>query len=265
MNRPSAKFVRRGLWAAVLVALLASFGANIVLYRQTIGTYTELQRVRLDPTHGKEFEPANAELPPVPAGQKRVVLFGDSRISMWDPPPRVAGFQIVNRGVGGETSDEILLRLDRDVIALKPDVVVVEMGINDLKTIGVFPDREREIINSFQRNADLVLERLRGRKIDVVLLTVFPPAKVPLARRMLWSDATRTAVADFNRRALALDRPGVTVVDCDPVLADGSRLRSEYVLDTLHLNPSGYAALNRLVEPVLAGLSHDRATTEPTK
>ena len=54
-------------------------------------------------------------------------------------------------------------------------------------------------------------------------------------------------------------------VVASPALADGTRLRSEYVLDTLHLNPAGYAALNRLVEPVLAGLlrSHDRSSTQP--
>lgn len=267
MPFPRGKLLQRTLLAVVLAALLGSVAANVLLYRRGMETYAELQRVRLDPTHGKELEPANEALEPAPAGQKRIVLFGDSRISMWDPPPQVQGCQVVNRGVGGETSDQILLRLDRDVLALKPDIVVLEMGINDLKTIGVFPDREREIINSFGRNADLILERLRSRKIDVVLLTVFQPAKVPLARRMLWSDATREAVADFNRRALGMHLPGVTVVDCDGAMAAGSRVRSEYALDTLHLNPAGYAALNRLVEPVLVKLSRERAqgTTEPTK
>lgn len=267
MPLPRGKLLRRTVLGLVLAALLGSVAANVVLYRRAIDTYSELQRVRLDPTHAKEFGPANAALDPAPAGQKRIVLFGDSRISMWDPPPRVQGCQIVNRGVGGETTDQILLRLDRDVLALKPDIVVLEMGINDLKTIGVFPEAEREIINTFWRNADLIIERLRSRKIDVVLLTVFQPAKVPLARRMLWSDATRAAVADFNRRALGMHLPGVTVVDCDRALAEGSRVRSEYALDTLHLNPAGYAALNRLVEPVLAKLSRERAqgTTEPTK
>jgi lysophospholipase L1-like esterase len=261
MTCPSAKSLRRGLAAIVLVALLASLAGNVILYRQAVETYRELQTVRMDPTYAKEFEPANAELPPVAAGQKRVVLFGDSRIAMWNPPPQVAGVQFVNRGVGGETTDEILLRLDRDVIALKPDVVVLEMGINDLKTLGLFPGKEQEIINSFQRNADLVLERLRSQKIEVVLLTVFPPGQVPLARRMLWSDATRDAVANFNRRALGLHLPDVTVVDCDAALADGNRLRREYALDTLHLSPAGYVVLNRRVEPVIAGLSHHPPAT----
>lgn len=261
MTRPSAKSLRRGLAAFVLAALVASLAANVVLYRQAIETYTEFQTVRLDPMYGKVFEPANAELPPLPAGQKRVVLFGDSRIAMWSPTPQVAGVQIVNRGVGGETTDEILLRLDRDVIALKADIVVLEMGINDLKTLGLFPGKEQEIVNSFVRNADLVLERLRSQNIAVVLLTVFPPGQVPLARRMLWSDATRQAVANFNRRALGLHLKGVTVVDCDPALADGNRLRREYSLDTLHLSPAGYIELNRLVEPVIAGLSNHPPAT----
>jgi lysophospholipase L1-like esterase len=227
-----------------------------------VESYTEMQRVRLDPSHEKFFGPANAQLTAPAEGQKRVVLFGDSRIGMWDPPLDLPGFQVINRGVGGETTEQILNRLDRDVIAIRPDVVVIEMGINDLKTIGVFPDRRQEIINSCQRNADLIVERLRRQKIEVILLTIFPPGPVPLTRRMLWSDQTRTAVAEFNRRALGQRLSGLTVLDCDPALADGSRLRSEYVLDTLHLNGAGYAALNRVVGPAVAGLWGDSAAKQ---
>lgn len=240
---------------------MASLAGNVFVYQHAVETYRELQTLRLDPTHEKFLGPANAQLVAPAAGLRRVVLFGDSRIAMWDPL-QVSGFQIVNRGVGGETTAQILNRLDRDVIALKPDVVVIEMGINDLKTIGVFPDRRQEIINSCQRNADLIVERLRRQKIEVILLTIFPPGPVPLSRRMLWSDQTRTAVAEFNRRALGLRLSGLTVLDCDPALADGSRLRSEYVLDTLHLNGAGYAALNRVVGPALARLSGDSAAKQ---
>jgi lysophospholipase L1-like esterase len=101
----------------------------------------------------------------------------------------------------------------------------------------------------------LILERLRRQGIEVILLTIFPPGRVALARRPVWSDKTLDAASAFNRRMLGMNRPGVTVVDCDTVLSDGNRMRPEYALDTLHVNPAGYAALDRLIEPVLARVS----------
>lgn len=243
--------LRRLLLGGLLLALAASGVANCLLYRQAVRTYTELQEVRLDPTDAKRFSATNAALPaPLPA-QSRVVLFGDSRIAMWKPLPDVPEIQFVNRGVAGETTDQLLVRVERDVVSLSPDLVVIEMGINDLKTIGLFPDRAPEIVNSCNRNIDQMLALLRERKIEAALLTVFPPDGVPLERRSTWSDKTRDAVAEINGHLRALRLPGVTIVDCDPALNDHGRMNDKYALDTLHLNEAGYAALDAAVGPVL--------------
>jgi lysophospholipase L1-like esterase len=251
INWMGKKFFRRGILLLLVLALGASVAANFVLYRQAMQSYVELQQLRLDPDDAKRFEASNRQLPSPAAGQKRVVLFGDSRIAMWRPLPNVAGCQIINRGVGSETTDQLLRRVERDVIGLHPDAVVIEMGINDLKNIGLFPASEQEIVNSCNRNTDLMLDGLRRNGTSVIVLTIFPVGPVPLTRRSIWSDKTLDAVGEYNRRMKGLALPGVIVVDCDPALSIGGRMNPKYALDTLHMTDAGYAALNSQLEPIL--------------
>lgn len=248
--------------AALLFA--ASIVGNFLLYRQAMDSYVELQQLRLDPNDAKQFEKANARLPALRPGQKRIVLFGDSRIAMWQPLPDLPGVQIINRGAGSETTDQLLRRIDRDVIGLHPDAVIIEMGINDLKDIGLFPERGREIVNSCNANTDLMLERLRQANVPTVLLTIFPVGNVPLMRRPIWSDDTLSEVQKVNGRWKQFQLPGVTVVDCDPIFSVGGRMNHAYANSTLHLNDAGYKVLDALVEPIIHRLVFPRQKNDRT-
>jgi lysophospholipase L1-like esterase len=244
------KFAARGVIALLVIGLAASLAANYVIYQRGMQSYVELQQVRLDPNDAF-LEQANKDLPPPAPGQKRLILFGDSRIAMWQPLPNCPGYQIVNRGVGSETTGQLLQRIDRDVIALHPDAVLIEMGINDLKNLGLFPQRQQQIINSCNRNTDLILERLRSRNIPVILLTIFPVGQVPLARRSIWSNKTIDAVNAWNQRMKQSSSRELIVVDCDPTFVSNGRMKDGFAPDMLHLNESGYGALNQVVEPVI--------------
>jgi lysophospholipase L1-like esterase len=240
----------------IAIAALACVPAVlcVVLYRYTVRRYRDEQRVRMDPTGSTRFVPRNAELAPDSGDEIRIVLFGDSRISMWFPALEVQGAQIVNQGWSGETTAQAMLRLDRDVIALRPQIVVIEYGMNDLKGIGLFPEHESEITEACSGNLKWMVERLRARQITVVLLTVFPVGTVSLMRRPIWSDRTLVAIARTNRALLDLASPGVLVIDCDPALAERGRMRTRYALDDFHLTPHAYQALNKLLEPQICEL-----------
>jgi len=237
--------------ASVFVFLLLSVILNFMLYKRSMEAYIELQRLRLDPTDAKAFDADNQRLEVTRRDAKRVVMFGDSRIAMWYPEPHISGCQWVNRGVGGQTTAQLLQRLDRDVIALHPDLVLVEMGVNNLKTIGVFPDQEGEIVKSCNRDTDLILQRLSDHNIPVAMLTIFPAGSVPFTRRSVWSDRTRDAIVAYNQRLATLKMPGLSVIDCDPSLSVGGRMNPRYASETLHVNEAGYVALDRLIEPTL--------------
>jgi lysophospholipase L1-like esterase len=227
---------------------------NLVLFRYALSRYRSEQRVRMDPTGAAMYVRPNADLPPPDPGKPRVVLFGDSRIFLWLPGLRLEGCEVVNRGWSGETTSQGLLRLDRDVIALRPRMVLIQEGINDLKGIGLFPGEEDAISDMCERNMEEIVTRLRDRGVEVVLLPIFPVGPVPLTRRPIWSDRIHDAVARVNQRLAGLTGPHVTMIDCDPLLAEGGRMRPPFALDEFHLTAPAYRALDDFLEPRLSAL-----------
>lgn len=248
----------RQLWLRIplLLLLLASMGLNVVLYRFAEDQFREVRKVRLDPISERRFEAENAALSPPGPGVARIIFFGDSRIADWEDLPDVPGTQIVNRGRGGETTEQMLLRLERDVIGLSPDVVVLQAGVNDLASLGVLPNRAEGIVETCRSNLERIITRMQEADIRVVVMTILPAGRVPLQRRPVWSERTRDAIEALNDQLRSADYTGTgsVVVDVDAVIAEGRRMKPSYELDTLHVNASGYEVLNTLLEPILADL-----------
>jgi lysophospholipase L1-like esterase len=245
MNRTTIAVV------ALSVALAALGAASVALFWMGRKLYVEVSAVRLDPL-GLAVH-ARAEAPAPAANQRRVVLFGDSRALMWSAPAALPAYQFVNRGVGGQTTAQILGRFDHDVSPLHPDVVVIEMGVNDLKAIPVLPGRRDEIVATAKENIREVVARARALGASVVLVTVFPLGAVPLVRAPFWSDEVARSITELNAFVGELACDGVAVLHAGDVLADESgQVRAPFALDLLHLTPLGYAALNeRKLLPLL--------------
>jgi lysophospholipase L1-like esterase len=236
----------------LVLGLLLSIALNAGMFLLVRQRLILEQRLRLDPTGAARFVPANDRLDRTSPARPRVLLFGDSRIERWSPPLQIAGAEVVNRGWAGETTAQALLRLERDVLALEPACVVIQYGINDLKALGLLAGQDRAIVAGCAARLGEIVARVRERGIPVVLLTIFPVGRVPLARRPFWSEGTRAAVAEVNRRLRALEGDGVSVLDCDPVLSVAGRMRPGYAADEFHLTAAAYAALDAFLEPILA-------------
>jgi len=78
------------------------------------------------------YREANAALKPPAAGENRVVFFGDSITDMWKLADYFPGKPYINRGIGGQTTPQMLVRFREDVIDLHPKVVVILAGTNDI-------------------------------------------------------------------------------------------------------------------------------------
>lgn len=252
----------RTTFGIVAFLMAGSLALNAALYRQARAWYCDGLEVRLDPTRAAVFASANADLPDISPEVVRVVFVGDSRVEQWEPLPAPEAAQAVNRGSGGEASAQVALRLDRDVLGLHPDVAVVQVGINDLKAVGVLPGQEECAILTCENNLRAIVDRLRAAEIPVVLLTIFPVGPVEWTRRPVWSSATLNALARVNRTIRSLEGPGVTVFDCDAVFAVDGRMNAAYARDAFHLKPAGYRALNEKLGPVIAATVNEarRAT-----
>lgn len=245
--------------ALLVVFLLAVLGGsvalNLLLFDRGRQYYVQLNETRLDPLGLRYFSMDNEPRGEAGTEQMRVVFFGDSRAADW-PAPAVEGFEFINRGMGAETSVQAEQRFDHHVKPLQPDVVVIQVGINDLKTIPLFPGRREAIVGGCRENIRRIVEKVTGEGARVILTTILPVGGVPLERRPYWSDEVALAVDEVNEYLEGLASERVLVFDAFSVLAgEGGGLRKQYEEDELHLNAAGYEALNREFEGLLGSLS----------
>lgn len=231
---------RRKLSLTLVIALfVASMGANVGLYILARDYYYDLQRVHFDPLGlDKDWVDGPA------ADQTNVVFFGDSRAAQWTSP-EMNGLEFVNRGIGGHTSNQIMLRYDAHIEPLEPDVLVVQMCVNELKMVAIFPDEREEILDSCRQNTLDLIDRADQAGATVILTTVFPVGKASPARRPVWSNDVAVAVDEINAFLRQQSAENVILLDTFELLAgDSGLIDPQYARDLLHLNRAGYELLN---------------------
>ncbi|MBD2126934.1 hypothetical protein NDI39_23315 [Microcoleus sp. ZQ-A2] len=124
-----------------LVALVVSLTFNAILFLQARSYYLQLNTTNLDPLGLSAFS-ADSQPNSIPTtSTTTVVFFGDSRAEMWAIPRQLKGFSFINRGINTQTSVQVLGRFDQHVLPLHPRIILIQVGINDLKTIPLFPHR----------------------------------------------------------------------------------------------------------------------------
>jgi len=175
--------------------------------------------------------------------QHAVVFLGDSITQGWQDQLAASfpGLKVANRGISGDTTRGLLIRLREDVLALHPAAVVLLIGTNDLG--------EKAEPETAAANIQLLLAELRKHNpaMPVVLCEVFPssPAK----------DRPAEKIKRLNRllRAVVRDQPQVTLLDTWTLFAgpDGDAKPEEFP-DLLHPNATGYAKWAAALRPALA-------------
>lgn len=230
------------LIAFLLVMLGGSIALNFLLFNQAKKYYFELNQTRLDPA-GLNYYPANLKKANN-SNQVRVVFFGDSRAENWTEPS-LSGYEFVNRGISSQTSVQAIQRFSSHVSSLKPNVVIIQIGINDLKTVALFPEQRASIVANCRANIKRIVEGSRKLGAIVIITTIFPPGDVPLARKPFWSDEIEQSVKEMNAYIATLGDDRTFVFDAFSLLVDRRGLMAQqYSLDELHLNEKGYGVLN---------------------
>jgi lysophospholipase L1-like esterase len=179
----------------------------------------------------------------VQADQNTVVFLGDSITQGWGDQMgnTFPGLRVANRGISGDTTRGMLLRLENDVLALNPKGVVMLMGTNDLE--------EGADAAAISKNIELMLEAIQKNdpKTPVTLCRVFP-ASASVQRPSDQIQAINGAIANVAKKF-----PQVTMVDTWTLFANakGDAKESEFP-DLLHPNSIGYAKWGAAIRPVLA-------------
>lgn len=233
---------------ALVVLLGLSAAANIVLFGKAKDYYTREQHVRLTAVN-RLYATENKHLNAPLKEQTRIILFGDSKCSQWSPLPNWENCEIINRGIGGETTAQIKERLIEDVINLKPQLVVFQAGVNDIKAIGVLPEQQDKITDDCVANISYICHTLNEHGIKVILTTIMPPAPIELARTPLWSEKVNQSVDTANTKLRKLASDQTILFDCDKYFRQGKHIQAKYSHDTLHLNQTGYQHWNQSLSP----------------
>jgi lysophospholipase L1-like esterase len=245
--------------ALVFITLGGSSFFNFLLYNQAKKYYFELNQTRLDPL-GLSYYPANSK--EVPRAQPSlVVFFGDSRAASWTAP-NISGYEFINRGIDAQTSVQTIDRFSYHVRPLKPDVVIVQVGINDLKTIALFPERREPIVANCQANIKRIIEESKNLGAVVIVTTIFPVGNVPLVRKPFWSDEIDRSIKEVNAYIATLADDQTIVFDAFSILSNSQGLMLEkYGADELHLNEQGYVILNEKLVQLINSIKPKKAQT----
>lgn len=191
------------------------------------------------------FARDNATYPPPKPGEKRVVFFGDSITDFWGRPVGefFPGHGYINRGISGQTTPQMLVRFRADVIALKPVVVVILAGTNDIAG-----NTGASSLGMIEDNLSSMTELAKAHGIRVVLATLPPvnDAVVP-DQSVRRPPSTIRALNAWIRQYSA--RQHLVLLDYAPAMTDShGALRRELSDDGLHPNAQGYAVMSPLAE-----------------
>ena len=197
----------------------------------------------------------NAALPAAPAN--RVVFLGDSITQFWGKKsPFFAGKPYLNRGIGGQTTAQMLIRFRQDVIDLKPAVVIIQGGLADIAGF-TGPSSLAEIENNLRSMAELA----RFNNISPILVGGPPAADYPGRT----GPEPATQIVALNKwLAGYCASSNFTFLDYHSALVGSNGQMKEGVSDDgVHPNEKGYAILKPLAEKAIADALKKRARGAP--
>lgn len=192
-----------------------------------------------------KYQNENTTLQPLTPGQKRAVFMGDSITEGWSFPEFFAGKPYVNRGISGQTTPQMLIRFRPDVIALKPSLVIIMAGINDIAG-NTGPSTLEMIAGNIFSMAELA----KANHIKVILCSVLPAFDFPWATGL--QPAEKVVALNKMIKQYA-DANGILYLDYYSAMVNEQKgLISAYSNDGVHPNKAGYEVMNPLVEKAIA-------------
>jgi lysophospholipase L1-like esterase len=197
-----------------------------------------------------KYREANEQLGPPKPGEKRVVFYGNSITEGWAPlfPAMFPGKPYVGRGISGQTTPQMLVRFRQDVVALKPKVVVILAGTNDIAG-----NTGPSTIEMIEDNLAGMTEIARANGIRVVLSSVLPVYDYPWKPGLEPAPKIVALNAWMKRYAESV---GETYLDYHTAMKDArDGLPPELAKDGVHPTEAGYRIMARLVEQAIARAS----------
>lgn len=205
------------------------------------------------------YREANAGMGAPAKDEKRVVFMGDSITDFWKLATYFPSKPYINRGISGQTTPQMLVRFRPDVIALKPQVVVILAGTND-----VAGNTGPMTLEAIEDNLASMFELARASNIRVVIASVLPVSDYsknregkPIIQTTRRPPEKIKTLNEWIKKHAAQN--GLTYLDYFSAMVDEKGfLKEELSNDGLHPNDKGYVVMQPLVEQAIAAAMKKR-------
>lgn len=249
--------LKRTIFLLVLIALgAANVFAQTPNPSPSPGT-SEFEKARADRLQSRyndyaqlgHYREANAKLSAPAKDENRVVFIGDSITDFWKLNEFFPNQPFINRGISAQTTPQMLIRFRPDVFALKPKVVVILAGTNDIGGI-----TGATTLDTIQGNLTSMVELARANGISVVLASILPVSDYN--KNKAGETIVRTAqrppaqILELNNwlKRYAAENDLVYLDYFSATVDERGFLKTDLANDGLHPNQKGYEIMKPLAE-----------------
>ncbi len=205
-----------------------------------------LQRRLQDWPFLNRYKEANDKVPPLEKNESRVVFMGDSITDGWKLAEYFPGKPYINRGIGGQTTPQMLIRFRPDVIALKPRLVLILAGTNDIAG-NTGPMTLEMIENNYASMAELA----KANGIKVIFSSVLPIHDY--GKNKVSERRAPEQILKLNEwlKSYCKTNGHIYLDYFSKLVDDKGMLKQELANDGLHPNAEGYKVMAPLAESAI--------------
>lgn len=238
MKQRCQYYVTRTLTLVIFSTLQLAFSFT----SQTIAQSTQETKPKEDWPNLKKFAMENQKLTPPGNGEKRVVFMGNSITQVWKDSDTTffKNKLYINRGISGQVTEQMLLRFQPDVVDLKPAVVVILAGINDIAE-----NNGPITIQQIHNNIVSMIKLAQTNNIRVVVCSVLPANNFP------WRPAIKPANKVIELNTLLethCKANNIVYADCYSKMVNKEKgMDKTLAYDGVHPTLAGY----KIMEPIV--------------
>ena len=207
--------------------------------------YKKTAQYRLDPLEESTIHISSEAM------KDALWIIGDSRAKSWDTSfLHFLPYKKVNLAIGGQSTKQVLERFKNDLEITHPKLILLQVGINDLKSIGFL--RDPYITRNCISNTIKILDICKEHHIDAIYTSIFPVGDIEMLRRPLWKNNVYDSIKKVNHALKEYcKKNNVHFFDAYTMLLSETHpptTTKTFQKDFLHLNETGYQFLTKKLE-----------------
>ncbi len=194
------------------------------------------------------YEKRNRELGFPDENEKRIVFMGDSITEEWGNlyPEFFSGNYYINRGIGGQTTPQMLIRFKPDAIDLNPHAIIILAGTNDIAG-NTGPSTVKMITDNIFSMAELAI----AYEIKVVLSSILPVYQYPWVDDVL--DPPSSIDSINSKIKEYVENKGLVYLDYYSSMVDDRKgLKLDFTGDGVHPNEAGYRVMSAIAGEIIS-------------